>query len=226
MSCSVGLSPSAPSLEPSTEPNFHNCCFSSGPLTTASVEPSSEPTPEPSPEPSSEPTAGSSTLANEIITSVVITASNGYLNLGDVQLYTRGSQVSPSELTFTLSSTKDSCDSTGIGEGGLPCYAECAGCCNDGDINTVCHGGSWDGDSLTIQLSQPTEVDTIVIYNRQDCCQERLDGASVVAALNDVAIWSATVPSTSSLFYSFRIGNNISVCFHRLVVLNRRFKSR
>jgi len=221
----VGLSPSAPSLEPSTEPNFHNCCFSSGPLTTASVEPSSEPTPEPSPEPSSEPTAGPSTLANEIITSVVITAINdGNLNLGDVQLYAKGSQVSPSELTFTLSSTLDYCDSTGIIDAGdLPCYADF---CNDGDINTVCHGISFFGDSLTIQLSQPTEVDTIVIYNRQDCCQHWLDGAGVVASLNGVTLWSTTVPSTSALSYSFLIGNNISVCFHQIVVLNRRFKSR
>ena len=141
------------------------------------------------------------------ITTIAITASNQCLNLGDVQLYYQGIQISTSILTFNLSFTGNWCSSAGIALGtqSLPCYASF---CNDGNLSTICHGGCSAADRLRIQLSQPTLVDQVVIYNRLDSGQSRLNGASVVAADDAGTVWSTTIPSTSANSYSFKIGND------------------
>ena len=87
------------------------------------------------------------------VTSIVITYANQCLDLAEVWLYSQGTQVQSSSLSFSLSSIGYFCGSTGIPSGGslacLPSY------CNDGDLNTICHGGCTAADTLTIQASGP-----------------------------------------------------------------------
>ena len=86
------------------------------------------------------------------ITSIVITTVNQCLDLAEVWLYSQGTQVQPSSLSFSLSSIGNYCGPTGIpDEGSHPCSA---GYCNDGDVNTICHGGCTSADALTIQASE------------------------------------------------------------------------
>ena len=118
-------------------------------------------------------------------------------------LFSQGSQVSPSSLTFTLSSTGNWCTSQGLTGGPGPCSASF---CNDGLFSTMCHSGCTGVNTLTIQTSGPTKVDAIVIQNRQDGYQQRLNGATVAAYLYNNSLWSSTVPSNPALSYTFQIG--------------------
>ena len=85
-----------------------------------------------------------------------------------------------------------------------PCYASFA---NDGNMNTVAVGAcdnAYNGPQiLTITRNVPTQVDEVVIYNRQDCCQSRLNNAAVVVYNYGVVTWQTVVPPTSALSYTF-----------------------
>ncbi len=91
------------------------------------------------------------------------------LNLGEVQLFARdGSQLPPSQLKMSLSSTL------------LDIYN--ANKCNDGDTSgnppSICHSNGPAG-TLTVEYTCPTGVSgslaRVVVFNRADCCQERIN---------------------------------------------------
>lgn len=144
-------------------------------------------------------------IPTKYITSVVILAvSNNILNLAEVTLISQGTEISRSSLEFTLSSTWPDCS---WHQQSGPCTASH---CNDGLVSTIC--ASLDGGAkLSIQLSVPTPVDQIVIYNRDDCCQDRVNGATVATYLNGAVQWSATIPYTSALSYVFNTGKLLSI---------------
>ena len=128
---------------------------------------------------------------------VVITVPNNFLNLAEVQLFDQGRQISPNSLIFTLSSFYP----------GVP-----ASNCNDGIIPTswsdpvnVCHS-QWGPSNLTIQISGDMSANQIVIWNRVDCCQDRINGATVATYVGGAMVWSTIVPSTSAMMYSFVVG--------------------
>jgi len=50
--------------------------------------------------------------------------------------------------------------------------------CFDGNTNTMCHGGQGSGDTLTATISR-SDVSRVRIYNRKDCCQDRIRHAEV-----------------------------------------------
>ena len=136
---------------------------------------------------------------------VVITVLNEGLNLAEVQLFNRGQQLSRDGLTFSMGSEYNS--------GQYP-----ASNCNDGvipasasDPRNFCHTDAPPFSTLTIQInSGVTAVDQIKIWNRVDCCQFRINGATVAAYASGALVWSTIVPSTSALMYSFVIGNQQS----------------
>ena len=125
------------------------------------------------------------------ITTVDFIVTNQWLNLAEVWLFYQGIQVNPSSLTFTLSSTYP----------GLP-----AELCNDGNINTICHSLQDPVATLTIQTSAPIPVDEITLVTRQDCCQDRADGATVMAYNGAAMQWQTIVPSYAARWYTFQIG--------------------
>ena len=123
------------------------------------------------------------------VTKVVITSSNNYLDIAEVKLYSAGSQISTSSLSFSL---------TSVYMNNWP-----ASYANDGNLGTHCTGASTTSDSLTITLSAATALSQIIIYPRQDCCAERTNGASVVGYSGTTSVWSTTIPSTSSSSYTY-----------------------
>lgn len=95
-------------------------------------------------------------------------AQNTYLNLQEVKLYGQdGSQIDPSTLAFALSTT----------------YQELvANNCNDGVLTggeSVCATGTDDPDPrLMITYPCPkglTSLSTVEVYNREGCCQDRIN---------------------------------------------------
>ena len=128
-------------------------------------------------------------FGQDTIDTVQIYVPYTYLNIAEVWFYNGATQVSQSTLTFSLSSLF------------TPYVASLA---NDGNIKTFAH--SQIGGTLTIKFSVSTIVNTIIIYNRYDCCQSRLNGAYIKGYLNSNLVWLHTVPSTSAMSYTFYVG--------------------
>mmetsp|Transcript_11673 Transcript_11673/g.19177 ORF Transcript_11673/g.19177 Transcript_11673/m.19177 type:complete len:591 (-) Transcript_11673:1571-3343(-) len=107
------------------------------------------------------------------------------LNLGEVQLYSHGVQVSPQ--AYALSST-------------FP--PNTANLCFDGNANTYCH--SVDGAGDYFEATASVEITQVVVINRVDAAQDRIVGASIVFYRDDVsyAIDTFMAQAASYDFYS------------------------
>jgi len=107
------------------------------------------------------------------------------INLGEVQLYSHGVQVSPQ--AYALSSTL----------GTNP-----ANLCFDGNANTYCH--SVDGAGDYFEATASVEITQVVVINRVDAAQDRIVGASIVFYRDDVsyAIDTFMAQAASYDFYS------------------------
>ena len=114
--------------------------------------------------------------------------STPIINLGEVQLFSKGVQIPAAQLTFTISSTYS----------GSP-----ASNCNDGSASTMCH--SADGDNNpTLTITSPTVPDYVVVYNRQDCCQGRIVGATISVTQWGSVLFAGTFIDTLNQ-YTFTI---------------------
>lgn len=131
---------------------------------------------------------------------VVIYMNNNDFNLAEVQLYDQGgSLISRDSLAFASYPSGDTA------HGGSQC--------DDGNLATWCSAGartttsssSWGQSSLAILTRGSIAVSRIVIWNRQDCCQDLINGATVVAYSSGAVVWSTVVPSTSAATYSFDV---------------------
>lgn len=123
------------------------------------------------------------------IDALVIYVRAAAFHLAEVQLFDQGSsRISRDRLTFASFVAGD---------------PELAGSsCNDGDLSTWCTSSS----SLTILIiGEPIAVSQIAIWNRQDCCQDVIDGVLIAAHSNGVVVWSRLVPTTSAPLYSFSL---------------------
>lgn len=70
--------------------------------------------------------------------------------------------------------------------------------CTDGDVNTYCHSTTIAG-TLTIEFKgTPTEI---VVYNRVDCCPERINGATL--QLDGVVLFA--FPDAPQMIYNIRV---------------------
>eukprot|EP01037_Dinobryon_pediforme_P019099 gene19099-19459_t len=97
------------------------------------------------PVPSSSPSAQNTVVINKVV------QSDHIINLAEVQLFSKGSQVSPNLLTFTLSS---SYASNTVGS-----Y------CDNGIFTDYCHTSLQDTNP-TLVINSPQAFDTVVVYNR------------------------------------------------------------
>ena len=94
-------------------------------------------------------------------------------NLAEVKLFYQGVQLPPASLSFVFSST-------------YTIYS--ASNCNDGDLTDVCHTGTNDLNP-TLTITGTGSVDSVVVYNRADCCQYRILGAVITVANAGVPDW-------------------------------------
>jgi len=111
------------------------------------------------------------------------------INLLEVKLFSNTVQIASNLLIFTFST-----EYTGntYGAPGFP-----ASNCNDGitsgGFQNICASGFETNPTLTIVSAQ--EFDKVVVYNRLDCCQYRINGATITATINQVSK-STTFPGS------------------------------
>ena len=113
------------------------------------------------------------------------------VNLAEVQLFSKGIQIPPSQLTFTLSST-------------LP--GNPVSNCNDGVSSNFCHTNVGDN-SPTLTIYSPYAIDQIVVTNRPDCCQFRIAAATISVSQPGAQLWQSTFIGTQNV-YAFNIGKS------------------
>ena len=70
--------------------------------------------------------------------------------------------------------------------------------CADGNLNNYCHSGHEVNPWLALTFASPIALEAVRIYNRQDCCQQRLGQYTVSLQQAGSSTWvecaSATVP--------------------------------
>ena len=111
------------------------------------------------------------------------------INLAEVRLFNMGVQIPASQLIFTLSSTFE---------------VFTASNCNDGILSDFCHSDRGDN-SPTLTIYSPSNVDQIVVTNRQDNCQNRIAGATITLSQNGVQLWQSILVGTQNV-YTFNTG--------------------
>ena len=122
--------------------------------------------------------------------SIVIHATND-LNLAEVMVFNGQTQLTRSSLTFTLSSTHDSF---------------VAGNCNDGNLNNFCHSSLDTVRTLTIGTGYQY-FDQIVVYNRNDCCWDRINGGTIkVIGASTGTEYKSWTFNTAALTFTFPLG--------------------
>jgi hypothetical protein len=62
--------------------------------------------------------------------------------------------------------------------------------CVDGNPNTFCHSKHPKGWWATFTLDAPTCIKTITVLNRDDCCQDRIEGAGISVLNQGTEIWT------------------------------------
>ena len=63
--------------------------------------------------------------------------------------------------------------------------------CNDANLYDFCHtcDCGTDGDGAKLTITSPIPVDQVVVYNRYDCCQYRIVGATITLIQGGVQKW-------------------------------------
>ena len=84
--------------------------------------------------------------------------------------------------------------------------------CVDGSLvqtnQEICHSDPSDNDPvLVIDYGKMTEITSIRVFNRNDCCAERIDGATVSITADEDGrdvVWSSTFDGAQST-YTFQV---------------------
>ena len=118
------------------------------------------------------------------------------LALTEVQLFSNGKRISNSSLSFSLSSTH-------FGMPALFPKGFSASNCNDGDLADGC-GSTEDGSdkapTLVITGGFPA-LDRVVVYNREDCCEGRIVGATITYWVGSQAVWTYEFVIKAAIYY-------------------------
>ena len=110
-----------------------------------------------------------------------------YLNLAEVQLFFNNVQLLSSSLNFTLSSTYGATYS--------------AQNCNDGDLTDICISGESDPNP-TLTIKATAIFNKVVVYNRVDGGQQRIEGATITTTVNGHSS-SALFPLSPDAIFTF-----------------------
>jgi hypothetical protein len=129
--------------------------------------------------------------------SKVYTTGVGTLNLQEIDLYNNGQLIDGSKLTFTQCSVNLQYYS----------YFNAENCNNDqlgSNWMSLCHTYE-DTDSPWILVDAGSETfDEIVVTNRQDCCQDSINGATIsVYYGSEELLWSAEFNDLGTSLYSY-----------------------
>jgi hypothetical protein len=141
-------------------------------------------------------TLSPATASNVVIINKLVNVADP-INLNEVQLFNNGVQIPRESLVVTLSSVLQ------------PTTVQApAANCNDGitNNNIFCHTAGTDT-KPTMVIVSAVAFDKVVVYNRQDCCKERISGATITASSNGLSRFT-TFPSTSADSYSFVLSSS------------------
>ena len=167
----------APTLTPIASPT-------DAPTLTPTASPTGAPRFAPSITPITFPTIAPTIAAYYVVIDKVVDSSHD-INLAEVQLFNNGIQISRDQLTFTLNGQYNN-------------YP--ASLCNDGNIYNFCNSAHSDP-ALTIVSTMP--FDKVVVYNRNECCQHRIVGATITVGING-QLKATTFPSATAV-YTFAV---------------------
>eukprot|EP00964_Phaeocystis_antarctica_P014150 scaffold7787_cov65-Phaeocystis_antarctica.AAC.1 len=71
--------------------------------------------------------------------------------------------------------------------------------CVDGNLNNFCHSrGRVSDPSLTLDLGTATQVAYVAVYNRRDCCQDRLADYTVSYRIRSTDAWTVCTETTAA----------------------------
>ena len=96
----------------------------------------------------------------------------------------------------------------------------------DGDTTTLCHnsgGGGW----LQVDLGASYEIGTLEVYNRDDCCQSRIDGALIElwtgSGQTGDKVWSSVLDYTNDedFPFSFNVQTGAQECSYQYSYQNQ-----
>eukprot|EP01036_Dinobryon_divergens_P062006 gene62006-biopygen37848 len=124
------------------------------------------------------------------------------ISLNEVQLFNNGVQIPRESLVVTLSSefqsTTIKTPAANCNNGVTPPYT--------GKDVDLCH--TADGDTNpTMTIVSAVAFDKVVVYNRFDCCRERITGATITASSNGLSRFT-TFPSSAAEVYTFVLSSS------------------
>ena len=112
------------------------------------------------------------------------------INLAELQVFSNGQQW-PNTLLSANASSIYSSDT-------LPANVI------DGDLTTFYNSGDNDAAPTLTVTAIVSTVDSIIVYNRQDCCQDRMNGATITVTAGPWQLLNTTFEGVSS-YYAFEV---------------------
>jgi hypothetical protein len=74
----------------------------------------------------------------------------------------------------------------------------------DGNINNFAHtNGAGDGMWVRLTLTEQSRITKVIVYNRHNCCQNRIVGASLFIKMGDAYVTECGTIATVEDFYEF-----------------------
>lgn len=74
--------------------------------------------------------------------------------------------------------------------------------CTDGNLTNFCHANGNKNDWFQLDFGSEKFVSRIIVYNRQDCCQQRLKGSYIQLINNaNVTVWIRSIYYIQPIYY-------------------------
>ena len=154
--------------------------------------PISEPVPEPSP-PALDPPW-------DLTTEIMFDKTPGFFQIGEIEIYADGRKLSKNDVKITGQSSTGYGHTPDVVMDGSPFYDWANYSVWSSDNNG---GRGW----LNIEFNQPMALDKLVVYNRTDCCQDRLNGVQItIKRRNNTALIRKL---NSDFIQEFRFSNEL-----------------
>ncbi len=121
------------------------------------------------------------------------------INLGEIVVYSNGKLLANSKIASTASSIYNAAAVF------PPEY------CNDNDPSTFCSTAFCDVDAWFLLDTGTTQIDTVVVKNRVDCCGFRINTASITFYYGSNLYYSSTFSSVGLSLSSYTFNNAVNV---------------
>lgn len=108
----------------------------------------------------------------DLTTEIMFDKTPGFFQIGEIEIYADGRKLSKNDVKITGQSSSGYGHTPDVVMDGSPFY--------DWANYSVWSSDNTDGRGwLNIAFNQPMALDKLVVYNRTDCCQDRLNGVQI-----------------------------------------------